>query len=75
MSRFELIRNETEETVRLEFDGEIIWTPNGGWSMKDDDFLEAILDNANFDQPQKDALRALIVGPDEIIEDAVDDPS
>ena len=70
---YELIHNETDGTVRLEANNEIIWTADGGWSRKDDDLLAAILDDANFDRPQKDALRALFGLIPEQIEDPIDE--
>lgn len=72
--RYKLVRDEeTGRAKRLESDGETIWEYNsGGFSIQDPNFLEAILDDANFGQPQKDALRALVIGPDEEFED---DPS
>ena len=65
--RYTLIRDEESRDVkRLEnSDGEKIWEPDGGWSMRDGDYLSAIIDDANFGQPQKDALRALLVGAEE----------
>ena len=71
--RYELVRNESEGTIRLESDGEKIWEPDGAWSKKGDDFLEAILEDSNFEQPEKDAIRALVGLIPERIEDPVDD--
>ena len=65
--RYTLIRDEeSRDAKRLEnSDGETIWEPDGRWSMHDDDYLNAIIDDADFGQPQKDALRALLVGVEE----------
>ena len=70
--RYKIIRNETEGTVRLESNGETIWTAKGGWSIRDDDLQDAILEDSNFGQPQKSALKALIGLIPEEIEDPVD---
>ena len=58
--RYELVRDVSAGEVYLEADGEIIWEPDGAWSKRDDEFLEAILEDSNFGQPQKDALCALV---------------
>ena len=73
--RYRLVRNETEGTVKLEAGGDVIWQADGSWCKKDDDFLEAILEDANFGQPQKDALRAFVGLIPERIEDPVNDSS
>ena len=53
--------DESGRVKRLEANDEIIWEYNGGgFSPEDDEFLEAILEDANFGQPQKDALKALL---------------
>lgn len=58
---YTLVRDgETGDPIRLESDGETVWEyDGGGFSQMDDEFLEAILDDANFGMPQKHALRAL----------------
>ena len=60
--RYTVVRDkDTTDVKRLESDGETIWEYNGGgFSPEDDEFQEAILEDANFGQPQKDALRALL---------------
>ena len=59
---YTLIRDdESEQVKRLEANDETIWEYDGsGFSPEDDDLIEAILEDANFGQPQKDALKALI---------------
>ena len=58
--RYVIVRDESNGDVWLESDEKIIWESDGRWSKQDDDLLEAILDESNFGQPQKDALLAIV---------------
>ena len=54
--RYELIADS--DGVELRSDGEVIYQKSELWSPKDEDILSAILDDADFGQPQTDALKA-----------------
>ena len=52
-------REVYEDGVRILSDGEEIARIEGGWSEDDGEILDAILDDANFGNPQRDALKAV----------------
>lgn len=70
MTDYRLVRDSDGTVKHLEnHKGEIVWEYDGtGFDRNSKDFQEAILDSANFGQPQKAALRALIGEYDEMVE-------
>ena len=60
MIRYVLIRDVETGGARVEADGEVIWESENGWSYPSDEIAEAILDDANFGNPQREAIKAVI---------------
>ena len=59
-------KKDGEKIVR---DGKIIYEISDAEPVPNDAYVEAILDDSNMGNPQKDALKALLLGPEKVHED------
>jgi len=61
---YERVTTENRDQIRR--NGEVIYQISDGESIPNPSYILAILEDANFDQQQKDALLALITEPTRI---------
>jgi len=55
---YKLIRDD--DGLRVESDGDVIWGPQTGYTYPSPEIAEAILNDANMSNPQREAIKAAL---------------